>query len=71
MRNQPDSKADRDQDLDETIERQMNTSGLTGVMQTLKSDSAGEDATRAADEFDDGEFADTLVIPAPEHGIHE
>lgn len=71
MSNKPDSKADRGQDLDETIERQINTSGLTGVMQTLTSDAAGEEAARVADEIDDDEFADTLVIPSPEHGTHE
>jgi len=70
MSSKHDSNADRDQDLDETIERQISTSGLTGVMQTLTSDAAGEQASCAADEID-SEFAETVVIPSPDNGVHE
>lgn len=70
MSSKPDSKAGRDQDLDETIERQLNTTGLTGVMQTLWSDAASEGAENVADEPDE-ELVDTIVIPPVEQALED
>lgn len=65
MSSKPDALAERDQDLDETIERQMSTTGVTGVMRTLRSHAAADGVVDAADEIDD-EYAETIVIPPPD-----
>ena len=63
MSKKRESEADENQDLDETIERQMNTTGVTGVMRTLSEHAAAEEGADDEAEGDDEEFRDTVVIP--------
>jgi len=66
MSHKHDSSAGGGYDLDETIERQMGTTGLTGVMQTLEQHKAADDVVAAATGPEDEEPGETTVVLPPD-----
>lgn len=61
-----DSSAGRNDDLDDTIERQIETTGLTGLMQTLRQDKAVEDIVAAETPTEDGDNEHKVVVLPPD-----
>ncbi|MEJ2604279.1 MAG: hypothetical protein P8172_13505 [Gammaproteobacteria bacterium] len=60
MTDNPDLPVTDEDDMDDTIERQMDTSGVTGVMQALREDGISADDAESGDDF--GET--TVVLPS-------
>ena len=66
MSKKHDAGVDGEDDLDETIERQMDTTGMTGVMRMLRQEEAAEDvATTLTATEDEEEEADAIKLALP------
>lgn len=61
-----DSSAGGNEDLDDTIERQMDTTGLTGIMQTLRQHKAAETIAAEVTSTDDEEDSDRPAVLPPD-----